>query len=168
MIVLGIDLGKDGALAFLESTGAFLHVDKTPLFKSGKRKPEYDVVEMRRLLAEYTSRDLTAFVEKSTPMPAKMGGVAANFHRGYSLGLWTGILSGLGIPYTIVAPRTWQGVMFRDVAAIDTKQASVMVASRLWPKMDWRRSERARKADHGKTDASLLAEYGRRSLGTTR
>ncbi len=58
--------------------------------------------------------------------------------------------------------------MFDGVNSEDTKQASVIVASRLWPDEDWRRSERGKKPDHGLTDAALIARYGYLTLAPAR
>jgi len=162
--VIGVDPGKDGGFAVLSGDMEIAVLLKTPLIKGRKSRSEYDVqaiVEMVNMaLREF--RCVLAVVEKCQPLPSSMGGVSANFGRGLSFGLWTGILTALKIPVICPSPRTWQAEMFRDVNSDDTKQASVLVASRMWPGRSWLSSDRGKKPDHGLTDAVLLAEYGRR------
>lgn len=77
--------------------------------------------------------------------------------------MYQGLLVGMGIPYEVISPRYWQKVMLANVNTEDTKLASILVAKRIWPKEDWRKSQRATKDDHGLTDAALIGEFGRRS-----
>ena len=168
MIYIGGDLGNEGAVVFLTDKGKILKKTKTPLLKAAmkkgkKGKDEYDVLGMRTILTEAKEMDAVAMVERAQPLPAVLGGVAANYQRGLSFGLWQGLLAGIGIPYEVVRPQDWQKVMLSGInTTYDTKQASVIAAQRLWPNEDWRRSERAKKADDGFTDSALLAEFGRR------
>lgn len=180
----GIDPGKDGGLVIIDHEGKVLVVRKPPIIyartvkvedkKTGKMrskkkgKDEYDLPGMRDLLDEYEGENGTPVfftIEKQHALPSSMGGSAANFQRGLSFGLWQAFLCGMGIPYLVVAPQTWQKVMLADTNVDDTKQASKIVARRLWPREKWTRSEQATKIDDGLTDAVLLAEYGRRTQG---
>jgi len=167
---LGIDPGKDGGLAMVDGEEGLYqgHLWKTPLI-SGERD-EYDVSRMRWILGsaqdqvrmEFHATTLTAIVEKQQTFP-KQGGVS-NFSTGYGLGLWIGLLTGIGIPLQIVPPRTWQKQMLSGTRRKDPKQGSILVAQRLWPKVDFRRSSKAVKPDHGLTDAALMATFGRLSF----
>jgi hypothetical protein len=164
---IGIDNGKDGALVVLSLSGQIVEKHKTPLFKAsikgGKKqgRDEYNIRAMRELLFQYKNNSLVC-IEKAQAMPAAMGGSAANYQRGLSFGLWQGILVGLEIPYEVSTPQAWMKIMLAGINVEDTKQASVIAAQRLWPKEDWRRSERAKIADNGMTDAALIGEFGRR------
>lgn len=163
MIFGGIDGGKDGAIVILNPDGGIISLHKTPLVKSAKGRDEYDIPGIVRILKSMpTPSNFT--LEKGQPMPAKMGGAIANFSRGYSFGLYQAVLTALGISYNVVAPRTWQKVLFTGVNVEDTKAASILVAKRLWPAQDWRKSERAVKDNDGLTDAALLAYWGLRTL----
>lgn len=176
---LGVDPGKDGGLALLDERGlpvdAFLR--KTPII-TGKRK-EYDIPGMGILLskiADYALVEdavLVVILEKQQAMPpffikggkkVHAGGSAANYQRGFGFGLWQGLCVGKKISYEVVTPQSWQKAMLAGTNAKDTKQASVIVAKRIWPDIDFRRSTRARKADVGLTDAILIGESGRRRL----
>lgn len=167
MLHIGIDLGKDGGIVVLTPEIQIVEKYKTPLLRAGTKKgrkqgrDEYDVPEMRRILSLYR-KEARVTLEKSQPMPMAKGGTVANYQRGFSFGLWQGLLSGLEIPYDIVTPQAWQKSMFEGLAYTDTKQASIIVASRLWPNEDWRRSDLAVKPDDGLTDAALLGLFGMR------
>lgn len=170
MFYAGIDPGKDGGAVVLSESGAVVTKRKTPLLRgTGRARDEYDLPGMGALLLSLKDLGAHVFLEKSQPMPASMGGGVANFQRGYSLGLWSGMLSVLGIRHTLVSPQSWQREMFRDLPKADTKQLAVVVAGRLWPKVDWRvedgaESSKKVKPDLGLIDAALIAEYGRRNL----
>ena len=174
MRLIGIDNGKDGALVVLDGSGKILSKHKTPLFKAstkgGKKqgKDEYDIVRMRDLItaASAGERDIFATIEKAQPLPPTLGGVAANYQRGFSFGVWQGLLVGLGISYQVVTPQAWQKVMMAGINAEDTKQAAAIAAQRLWPTEDWRKSQLARNVDEGFVDAALIGEFGRRLRGT--
>lgn len=165
-VFVGVDHGKNGAIVAIDDTGkSILRKIKTPMITSGKGKDEYDLPAMAELLKEFQALwvgGVHVTFEKLHAMPFKMGGSQANFQRGLSFGLWSAYLTMLGIPRTVVAPRTWQKAMLADMNVEDTKQASVLAAQRLWPTEDWRRTERCKNLDDGFTDAALLAEYGRR------
>jgi hypothetical protein len=63
----------------------------------------------------------------------------------------------------------WQRKMFVGVSMkLDTKVKSEIVAKRLFPTADFRKSDRARVAADGLTDAACIAMYGLRdsSLGS--
>jgi len=162
---LGIDPGKSGAMVVITENMAIERMEKAPLIHSTKAKDEYDIPRLCKILDELTCGPETLVViERQQPLPAAMGGSAANYQRGFSFGLYQGLLTYRGIPYEVVAPRTWQKVMFMGVNAADTKAASVLVAKRYWPKQDWRRTVRSVKDDDGLTDAALIALYGLKSL----
>ena len=163
---VGIDVGKDGAIVALTDDGLLHAKTKTPVVTGVKSRREYDEPGMVRVLQSFEREGMKPHVtiEKAQPLPPTMGGTQTNFARGLGFGLWKGILTALQIPHTVVASRTWQPAMFADQRVADTRQASIVAASRLWPHVDWRRSEKAQKQDDGLTDAALLAEYGRRLM----
>lgn len=182
-LTVGIDLGLDGAVAVLEPDGQIMSAFLVPSIpaktkrvkkKDGKvktktiSKKQYDEPEMVRaieMIIEAAGEFAPLFVlEKGQPLPPAMGGSQANFQRGLSFGLWIGILRAKWQRFEIVSPRSWQKVMFHDMRIEDTKQASELVAKRLWPKQDWRKSERCKKVHDGMTDAACIAEYGRRTF----
>ena len=158
MHYIGVDPGKAGAIAMLDERGAVVSVEPMPIISGGRG--ELDLMSIRDLLlGDGTPRFVT--VERLQPLPAKMGGSAANFARGLARGFeW--MLVGLGISHQLIAPQVWQKAMHAGTSGKDTKQRSVVAAQRLFPDARLQRSARSRKVDDGLAEALLLAEYGRR------
>jgi crossover junction endodeoxyribonuclease RuvC len=157
MIVIGIDPGLGGGLAAL--------VDGLPvLLPMPVAGGEIDGNAVRAWLEarwrEEPGTNLSVFLEKVHSMPKQ--GVASTFTFAAGWGLIRGILCGLGIPYQLVTPQAWQKELLAGLDRTDTKAAAYLFASRLWPGVDWRASERSRKPHTGLVDAACIAEYGRR------
>ena len=157
MIYIGIDPGLDGGIAFIERTG--LRVHKTPII-GGK---DYDIQDMKNLLEPFQgSVDTFCTIENQISMPGQ--GLTSTLQTGKGFGIWLGLLAGLEVPHQVVHAKQWQTKLFSGTSSkLDTKARSEIVAKRLFPKADFRRSERARVANDGLTDAACIAEYGRRT-----
>lgn len=165
MIFIGIDPGKQGAIATVDGSGVMANAFPTPLVHSVRGRDEYDLRSITAILRRWHD-DLTervfATVEKGQPMPPEVpGGSVANFARGVARG-WEWMLVALEIPYQLVAPVTWQRVMHAGTPGSDTKQRSIMAAQRLFPGVRLQRTQRSTKPHDGIAEALLLAEYGRR------
>jgi hypothetical protein len=164
---IGIDPGKDGAIAYLDDEGELVDIVKMPVISGvkSKTKKEYDISAMVKLITEpgyatnLASGKTLVTLEQLQTMPPGMGGGQANFQRGFAYGTWLGILAALKQPFLTVRPQKWQGALLTGTPK-DTKQGSIMVAQRTWPHFDFRRSDRAKKPDDGKTDAALIGLYG--------
>jgi hypothetical protein len=158
MIYIGIDPGLDGGIAFLNKSGLTLH--KTPVI-AGK---DYDLQEMKKLLVwiMHFNDPVLATIENQISMPGQ--GLTSTLQTGKGFGMWLGLLAGLDIPYQIVSARAWQNKLFTGVkGSLDTKAKSEIIAKRLFPRADFRKSERATKANDGLTDAACIAEFGRKT-----
>jgi hypothetical protein len=71
------------------------------------------------------------------------------------------MLETLGIPFTTVTPGKWQKFICEAVdKAANPKQMHYNAARRLFPNMDFRRSERCKVYDDNKVDSTLICEYG--------
>jgi len=156
VIILGIDPGLSGALAFYNTqTGDVTVVDMSTVevIRNGKKKNE---VSPQLLSDEIVNWPVDkAFVERVGAMPGQ--GVTSVFSFGRSVGIVEGILASFDIPTTIVPPVTWQkGVNLRG-----GKDGSRERAMQLFPRQA---SLFARKKDDGRSDASLIAYYGAKSL----
>jgi len=163
MRILGIDPGKDGYLALLVD-GYYAGAWPTPTLRIAKgSKRDYERAAMRELLV--VANPGHVFMEKQQAMPKQ--GVTSTLATGQGFGLWEGIVVGLGMPYSIVAARTWQKVMFAGITGDMPKAKSIVAAQRLFPHVDLRKTPRSHVAHDGKADALLLAEYGRRLLKRT-
>lgn len=152
--VLGIDPGLRGGLAFLTVSGQIeLHPMPTIADK------DYDIQELKRLL----SQNLPSLVvlEQQIALPGQ--GLTSTLQTGKGFGILLGLLAGLEIPHQVVGSKAWQSKLYTGVkATLDTKAKSEIIAKRLFPSADFRKSDRARVAADGLTDAACIAEYARR------
>ena len=163
-VYIGIDPGKTGGYACILENEIF---SRAPIPILGK---EFDGNEFKKAIKYrvgiYANNPFMIIIEKSQAM--RKQGVTSMFNYGKISGLIEGIVIGLGYPYALVPPQTWQKVMFEGTPAkrgktkVKSKERAAIVATRLWPDMDWRKSERATNPHDGMVDAALIAEYGRR------
>lgn len=170
MIYVGVDPGKTGAIATINSDNMEIEIQPMPIIK-GKGRGEYDLVEIKNVLcllpgyADTYPPRILVIVEKLQPLPPKMkGGSIANYHRGVASG-WSWLLTGMSIPYQLVRPQDWQKVMLAGTSGTDTKQKSIIAAQRLFPGQSLKRTEKCRKPDAGMSDALLMCAYGMRIYG---
>ena len=157
MKYIGIDGGLNGAICVVQD-GKLVDKLIMPVLPVGNGRNEYDCRQIVAFLL--THGDATVILEKAQFTP-KLGGIAS-FSFGKSYGMMIGILSALVIPYHLVAARTWQTEMLRDVNSENTKDASVIVAKRLYPDQSFLVTEKSKKPHTGLTDAVLIATYGQR------
>jgi crossover junction endodeoxyribonuclease RuvC len=156
-LVIGIDPGLHGALAFRFERGLVVH--NMPIFeiaRGGKKKHEVDPAGLAQLLESgLRSGTASAFVEQVGAMPGQ--GVTSMFAFGQSYGIILGVLAALRIPYTRVPPITWKKAM----GVRGGKDASRARASELMPEdaATWKRVK-----DEGRAEAALIALYGLRQL----
>lgn len=154
-IYIGIDNGINGAMTVMKD-GKIIDKIIMPTILSTKNKKEYDMQGIIKFLEKYIKA--TVILEKAHAMPILGSVQAFNFGRGY--GIMLGILSALKMSYTIVHPKTWQKSMFRDINHKDTKQASAIIAQRLFPNENFRATERSKKVHDGITDSALICYFG--------
>ena len=171
MIIVGIDPGLSGAIAFIK--GKKVKIYPIPTFKLTKSKKTFDENKIRNYLKKYKVDHV--FIEKVSAMPIMGGkqcpvcrrkpsqGVTSSFNFGAGWGLLRGICVGLSLPYTLVTPQAWKKVMCAGMAK-GSKDVSIIVAKRIWPKINLLPTSRCRKDSDGMADAVCIAEYGRRLL----
>ena len=160
-LYIGIDVGITGALAVLNAETKEIRFYDAPSLeiKVGKKfKKVPNIQEMVAILKQYRGPDVLAGVEKVNAMPdvgtgAKMGATSA-FSFGTNFGLWLGILAALEIPYQQVHPATWKAKVMAGMSK--EKDASRVRAMELYPHIS---SQLARKKDHARGDALLIARY---------
>lgn len=158
MHYIGIDPGLGGAMAALHVAGntatplSIVFFD-APVVMVGKKR-EYVVVRMVELLRPY-ALDSVAALEKVHTMPRQ--GIASSGKLMRGLGLWEGILAALGIPYDMVPPQRWKGVMMDGMGK--EKDAARLRAMQLFPAAS---DQLVLKKHHGRAEALLIAEYRRR------
>lgn len=147
MIYIGIDPGKSGAMAAINSeTGRVLV------------RP-FDPAEYNISLGEFAlnGKKCFAVVERVSAMPGQ--GVVGVFNFGQNFGYIQGLLEAHGIPYELVRPQAWK----RAFGCTKDKNTSLAVCRRLFPDVCLKRTANCKKDDDGIAEALLMAEYGRRT-----
>lgn len=156
MIVLGIDPGLTGALAWLDD-GQWLQVEDMPVVaKSAGRGKEVAAVHVAALLKGLPPD--VVIVERQQPMRGQ--GVTSTYSIGRSMGIVEACAATLGLPCRLVAPAVWkrsQGLTGAE------KGKSITVALQHFPGAAHMLQ---RKKDHGRAEALLIAEYGYRLSAT--
>lgn len=165
MIICGIDVGNQGAVAFvyfnkkgmIESSDVF---DMPVLVTEGKGKTKkgnkktHTVIDEDEVVSLLRGRKPDhIFIEKSQAMPQQ--GVVAMFNYGRSYGIIRGICSGLRIPYSLVSPATWKRAMMKDMDK--GKDAAIVRAKQLFPDADIKKKD-------GRAEALLIAMYGKNNF----
>ena len=159
MHIIGIDPGLTGGVALLPEGVIF--DTPTASVKKGSSKKVYLVAEMVSIVRGFGPRgpgDVHVYIEDVHAMPGQ--GVSSTFSFGRGYGLWEGIVAALGIPYTLVSPVRWKRAMMDGMSK--EKGASRVRAGQLFPGLA---GELGLVKHHGRADALLIAEYGRRQQG---
>ena len=152
MIVLGIDPGLSGALAFYDTTTEVLVVMDMPtveVTRNGKNKREVSPALVADMVAGKGIEK--AFMERVSAMPGQ--GVSSMFSFGRSAGILEGVLAAYEIPTTMVTPQAWMKAM----GVRSGKDGSRERAMQLFPQYS---TAFARKKDDGRSDAALIAKFG--------
>lgn len=144
MIYIGIDPGKNGAMAIIDGDAIRL-------------VPFSDGEYIRQLFILHHNRE-EAFcaLERVGAMPGQ--GVTSMFNFGRNYGFIQGLLSAHCIPYELVTPQKWK----KALGVTGDKNSSIAVCKRLFPGVSLKRTERCAKEHDGMAEALLLAEYARR------
>lgn len=169
MIIVGIDPGKEGAVAVLNGAGDLM-LYPTPTLPGGTGRTRYDPAGMAQLLRQFAGHPIAAYLELTHAMPGQ--GVVSMFSMGEGLGLWQGILAALAIPYEMVSPQRWKREMLADVTKTvagkasqrEMKKAAVQQAQRLFPAYAQSFVGPRGGILDGLAEAALIAGYGQRLM----
>lgn len=149
-MILAIDPGKTGALAWISSDGHLIEVIDMPVIEvRGKARISAsslaDEIEFRG-----DRRPSLIVIEGVGAMPGQ--GVSSMFNFGYGAGLIEGVAAGLRVPVSIVQASQWK----RKAGVPADKGAARQMASRLWPGAA---DKFKRVKDDGRADAALLGRW---------
>jgi len=151
-LILAIDPGAKGALAFFDMEKGVLNIVDCPTVevkRGAKVKTEISPQMVSGIIA---SRSPTlAILEKVGAMPNQ--GVSSMFQFGRGVGMYEGVLAALQIPITYVTPQAWQ----KEMNVRGGKDGSRARAAELYPAYA---SLFAKKKDDGRADAALMAFWG--------
>jgi hypothetical protein len=153
-LILGFDPGMNGAAAVVELGGDLVEVFDLPTLQL-KNKRELDAYRLASLIDAMAGDVLEAWIEQAWPRPGEGG--PASFKFGAVYGEIRGIIQANFIPLHTVPPVTWKRTM--KVAA--DKDEARLAASTLWPQEN---SRWPNKGHHGRAEAALIADYGRRQF----
>jgi crossover junction endodeoxyribonuclease RuvC len=146
----GFDPGKSGAFAFyFRAAPEMIAAEDFPLVNG-----EIDSATLADRLRQM--RPDFAIIERVGAMPKQ--GVSSTFNFGKSYGVLLGVVAALQIPSALVTPGTWKKAF---KLSADKEEARAL-ALRQWPA---RAELFARKKDHGRAEAALLALWGARHGG---
>lgn len=147
MIVIGVDPGLTGGIAFLYPAPATEPMPVRLHSPTGCVRNAVDLPRLAGILRDTLPQHM--FLERVASMGGQ--GVASMFSLGMSFWGVAGVAAGLGIPVTLVAPQVWKAYfkLGRD------KNESLALARKLYPDVDLKR-----KKDNGVAEALLIARYG--------
>ncbi len=149
MINIGLDPGKQGACAVLDSDGSLCAVFDLPYIADGKTAWVDGSEFQSELMAALQGRPAAAIVERVSAMPRQ--GVASSFAFGVGVGALLGVLRAMQIPIKLVTPAAWK----REMGLSSDKRASLDKARLLFPTAE------LHLAKHdGRAEALLLAYWG--------
>src|SRR5262245_63734246 len=130
-----------------------------------KDHTEYDLRALAKLLGDLSGHGYCQialeFVRGIPKRPGFAGkqGASSIWLQGHGVGVLEGVIAGLGLPYERVSPQRWRKAL--DVpGGVDAKESSRHRALQLFPAVG---DQLARKKDHGRAEALLIAEWLRRA-----
>jgi crossover junction endodeoxyribonuclease RuvC len=145
---LGIDPGMRGGIAYITDH----HAEAVPMPTVGKQIDGRAIAEILK-----TRGVELVVIEKVGAMPGQ--GLVSTFTFGYGTGLIVGVLEALSLPYRMVTPQAWKGLVLAGTAR--DKEAAIQFVRRAYPQIDLTPG-RIRTPHDGMADAVCLAEWGRR------
>ena len=150
-MILAVDPGASGALAFLDLAAGKLDILDMPTVEVKRGAKNKTEISPQMLAALIRGRaPLVAVLERVGAMPGQ--GTASMFQFGRGVGMLEGALAALQIPTEYVAPLVWQ----KAVGSRDGKDGNRQRAAELFPAYA---HLFARKKDNGRADAALMAYW---------
>lgn len=148
-IILGVDPGVTGALAWVEEDKILGVTDHSAW--ANAHGPAREL----HLILKCFWKPVLVVIEDQHARPGQAVSSTSNLMKFY--GILLGCTAYYGTPVHIVDPAVWKANMRLD----QDKTKSLVLARELWPQsLDMFK----RQKDHGRAEAALLAEYGKRFL----
>lgn len=157
--VMGIDPGLSGSIALITVEGVLIDLFDAPILNIKKGKNIYNLPAINSIFLQI--KHYHAVIEKMQTMPPGFR-AQASFSLGYSMGMYEAFCEGIGISYEVVISKKWQKYFGITGAKGNTKTQSYQAASKLFPNAELTGPRGGIK--DGRSDALLIAEWGRRRL----
>jgi len=153
-IILGVDIGRSGALALVTGSGDLVDVADMPVLADGPAgRPSVNAPLLALLLRQWCPTQ--AFVEFVGARPGEAPSGAFAFGR--SRGVIEGALGAIGIPSKMLTPATWKRAVGIPPGRDGVKDLARSEAIRRWPA---RADLFAAKGSDGRAEAALIAVAG--------
>ena len=154
---IGIDPGLTGAVAALHDGVVISPIEDIPtetsVFGRGKAVASRELAELLEYyIGIYQGQAPTIYLEIQQPMPKQ--GVSSTFCTGDTFGVVRACCELTYCPLVMVRPNQWKkaaGLLRKD------KEASRTLVRKRWPETQ---AYLARKSDHNRAEAVLIAAYG--------
>jgi len=178
MNIIAIDPGVDGGIVVMRKSGEI--VQKYVMPKVAK---VFDLNEFIHIIKSHKDNSI-AYIEDVH----SLFGMSAKSNFSFGGIVWTmrAVCACFNVPYTLVAPKTWQKEMFQGVremrkpskqikkkdkktgeiietskqGQVDTKAMALLAVKRLYPDTKLTATDRSTIAHDGIVDAILIARYG--------
>ncbi|MDQ6701985.1 MAG: hypothetical protein M3Z96_02180 [Pseudomonadota bacterium] len=150
-MILGIDIGVQGAVAIVDQSGGLVEIHDMPVLQDG---PAGRRAVNAPLLAAiiFKSHADHAFVEHVSARPGE--GAVGAFSFGRSRGVIEGVLAAAGVPCQFLTPASWKRSVGLTLASKDAARSE---AIRRWPN---HAMLFARVKDDGRAESALIAVAG--------
>ncbi len=147
---IGVDPGKSGGIAAINSSGEFIDAIPMPIVGDQVDVPAF--IDFVKSAGDKT----TIIIEEVHSMPGQ--GVASMFTFGRLYGTIIGASQALGVQIRFVKPKAWQIATCGKTNG--NKEVALEFAMMQFP--EWDRGKNKQKAS-GMADALCIAEWGRRN-----
>ena len=153
-IVLGVDIGRYGAIAAVRIDGSLFDVEDMPILHDGPaNRASVNAPLLADILARWHAG--AAFVEYVGARPGE--GAVGAFAFGRSRGVIEGACGALGLAVTFITPPVWKRAVGIPPGKDGAKDAARAEAIRRWPD---KAGLFARVKDDGRAEAALIAVAG--------
>lgn len=161
-IVLGVDIGRYGAIAAVRIDGSLFDVEDMPILHDGPAgRPTVNAALLAEIVRRW--RASRAFVEYVAARPGE--GAVGAFAFGRSAGTVNGVLGALGVSAATISPAGWKRLVGLPPGREGAKDAARAEAIRRWPD---KAGLFARVKDDGRAEAALIAVAGLMREGVAR
>lgn len=147
-MILSIDPGLSGALAWISSDGHLIAVEDMPVAKI-RDKNRVVAAQIADMMKGRGAIDYVLIEQVSTR--PREGAVGA-FSFGYGAGVLEGVATALGLPLQFVTPLKWK----KGAGVPADKSGARMMAMRLWPGAA---DLFKRVKDDGRAEAALMGRW---------